>query len=67
MNECKNEMYEFNNVAAVPEEATATAISDLARTVAKINDMRNVFPVPRGASRKNKKPFPSSIALINIS
>lgn len=30
-----------NNVAAILEEATATATSDLARTVAKINDVRN--------------------------
>ncbi|GBP76223.1 hypothetical protein EVAR_61893_1 [Eumeta japonica] len=49
----------------MPEEATATAMSDLARIVAKINDMRNVLPVPPGASRKNK-PFPSSTAFINV-
>jgi hypothetical protein len=47
----------------MPEEKPATAMSDLARRVAKSYDMRNVFPVPPGASRKNKPPFPSSIAL----
>ncbi|GBP58181.1 hypothetical protein EVAR_86343_1 [Eumeta japonica] len=30
----------------MPEEGTATAMSDLTRIMAKINDMRNVFSVP---------------------
>ncbi|KAG8337039.1 hypothetical protein J6590_034127 [Homalodisca vitripennis] len=53
-----------SNVAAIPEEATETAMLDLARTVAKTTDMRNVLPVP---PCKYKPPFPSSIAFINVS
>lgn len=40
----------FNDVAAIPEEATATAMLDLARTVAKTTDMRNVLPVPQSGN-----------------
>lgn len=39
-----------SNVAPTPDEATDTAISDLARTVIKIKDIRNVLPVPPGAA-----------------
>ncbi|GBP54717.1 ATP-binding cassette sub-family A member 3 [Eumeta japonica] len=43
-------------VAAIPDDANAKAMSHLDRIVAKINEMTNVFPVPPGASRKNRPP-----------
>lgn len=49
-----------NNVAAISEEV----MLDHVRTVTKTIDMRNVLPVPPGAFRKYKPPFPSSIAFI---
>ncbi|KAJ8877292.1 hypothetical protein PR048_021746 [Dryococelus australis] len=39
-----------NNVAAVPDEASASAISLCELIVAKINEIK-VFPVPPGASK----------------
>jgi len=54
-------------VTAISEEETATVMLDLARTVTKTTDIRNVLSVPPGASRKYKPPFPSSIALIDVS
>ena len=38
-------------VAAVPEDATATAIFLICLTLARRRLSRNVLPVPRGASR----------------
>lgn len=38
----------FSSIIAIPEEATDTEISDIARTAAKIYDMRKVLPVPPG-------------------
>lgn len=45
-----------NNVAAIPEEASANAIFRSDRIVAKNNEMRNVFPVPPGESKKYNPP-----------
>lgn len=39
-------------VAAIPEDATANAIPFFPRISANIKLRRNVFPVPRGASKK---------------
>uniref|UniRef100_A0A8D9FB32 Uncharacterized protein n=1 Tax=Cacopsylla melanoneura TaxID=428564 RepID=A0A8D9FB32_9HEMI len=44
-------------VAAIPDEATATAICLLDLIFARIRFIRKVFPVPPGASKKNS--FPS--------
>ncbi|KAL4154312.1 hypothetical protein QTP88_000195 [Uroleucon formosanum] len=54
-------------VAAIPDDANAKAMSHLDRIVAKINEMTNVFPVPPGASRKNRPPVLLSTACINVS
>ncbi|XP_050062277.1 uncharacterized protein LOC126554050 [Aphis gossypii] len=53
-------------VAAIPDDANAKAMSHLDRIVAKINEMTNVFPVPPGASRKNRPPVLLSTACINV-
>ena len=41
-----------SSVAAIPEEATAMAISPRHLISAYIKFIRNVFPVPPGASKK---------------
>ena len=43
----------FNNVAAMPEDATASAILFWLRTFAKRRLIRKVLPVPPGAFRKS--------------
>ena len=51
-----------SSVAAIPEEATATAIwSFLMDINNKIS--KKVLPVPSGASRKKSAPLPDSILL----
>ena len=46
-----------NNKAAIPDEATAKAISLLARTLAKTVLYKNVLPVPPGPSIKKIRCF----------
>ena len=46
----------------MPEEATASAISPLARTAFSRQFALNVFPVPPGASMKSQSPVLLSIA-----
>lgn len=45
-----------NNVDAMPEEALAIVIFLLLLTFAKSKFIKNVFPVPPGASKKNTFP-----------
>lgn len=56
-----------NRVDAIPDEATATIMSDLDLTCASIRFMRNVLPVPPGASIKKSPPELLSIALMIVS
>lgn len=57
----------FNNVAAIPDEASVSAIPFWDRIDAKINDIKNVFPVPPGASKKKYPPDPSFTTFIGVS
>ena len=41
-----------NNITAIPDEMRTKAMSFFYRTVARINLIRSVFPVPHGASKK---------------
>ena len=47
------------SVAAIPDEATAIAMSPCSRIFARSKLRRNVFPVPPGASRKTMLPVSS--------
>jgi len=51
-----------SNVAAIPDDATESAIRPSDRTFAKVKLMTNVFPVPPKPSRKNTPPLPASTA-----
>ncbi|GFT08918.1 hypothetical protein TNCV_4104291 [Trichonephila clavipes] len=54
-------------VAAIPDDAIASAILFCDRMVAKISERRKVLPVPPGASMKNSPPLCSVIARIILS
>jgi hypothetical protein len=47
----------YNNVAAIPEEATANEIILCARNFASKRFSMKILPVPPGASRKNNSPI----------
>ncbi|GFU93908.1 hypothetical protein TNCV_1661311 [Trichonephila clavipes] len=47
-----NEQSFHDNIAGIPDEAKANAMSFFDRTIARINLIRKVFPVPPGASKK---------------
>ncbi len=52
-------------VAAIPDEATASAMRLFCRTAARRRLMTNVFPVPPGESRKKRHPrFFSTLSTI---
>jgi hypothetical protein len=41
-----------SKVAAIPDEVSASAILFCERIIANINEIKKVFPVPPGASKK---------------
>ncbi|GFT27828.1 hypothetical protein TNCV_10461 [Trichonephila clavipes] len=49
-----------SKVAAMPDDATANAIFCCDRILARINDIKNVLPVPPGASKKKTALFSSN-------
>jgi hypothetical protein len=53
-----------NKVAAMPDEAIANTIFCCERIFARINDIKNVFPVPPSASKKKKPPCSASTVRI---
>ena len=56
-----------SRVEAIPELATAKAISCCCLTLASTNFITKVFPVPPGASRKYIPPFlPATFSIIVV-
>jgi hypothetical protein len=51
-------------VEAIPDDETARAISFFTRISASNKLIKNVFPVPPGASRKKRPPF--SLAMRSV-
>ena len=56
-----------SNVAAIPDDAIANAISFFDRIDARISYITNVLPVPPGASKKKISPTLLSTQCINVS
>jgi hypothetical protein len=56
-----------NDVAAISDEANASAIPFCDRIVDKINVIENVFPVPPGTSKKKNPPVSAFATFIIVS
>lgn len=55
-----------NNVAIIPEEETATTMFDIARAAAKINYIKNIFPISPGTTKKIKTGYKSFLIHFKI-
>ena len=53
-------------MAAIPDEASVSAISLCEQIVAKISEIKKVFPVPPGVCKNQIPPVPSFTTLLIV-